>query len=69
LYPSDSKIKLFLFPSQSARGKFTIILSDPSVTKKASATEEPEFDCELGKVTVSCSGSLFSQFWQEDGLL
>lgn len=34
LYPSDSKIKLCLFPSVLARGKFTIILSDPSVTKK-----------------------------------
>jgi len=45
-----------------ARGKFTVILSDPSVTKKTFTTEEPELDCDLGKVTVSCSGSLFSQF-------
>lgn len=36
--------------------------------KKTFTTEGPEFDCELGKVTLSCSGSLFSQFCQQNML-
>jgi hypothetical protein len=72
LYPSDSKIKLYLFPSVLARGKFTVILSEPSISKK----KKKSFYNWRARIWLWVEKGycflfwkpVFYQFWQEYGL-